>query len=218
MLFLWNLRVVYFPVKHSCLYNKRHQNQNFRKLSWKGPSRKGSVPFDTSSIRLCQRGLGAGWFMLSSPKFKMAALTQISRWIDRFRCHPTKTKLETIQWNKHKKVKCYKRLKYKRFVKVSGLYGPQFPSYWPKRFMHLCRALHGDAILVYRFGPPIWPPGINKNIWSSLFLEKLFLFPRERTYVRINISSNTWNGYTAENQEERLFFNETAFLFWCHAL
>ena len=36
--------------------------------------------------------------------------------------------------------------------------------------------------------------------------------------MRINISSNTWNGYTAENQEERLFFNETAFLFWCHAL
>ena len=27
--------------------------------------------------------------------------------------------------------------------------------------------------------------------------------------------SNTW---TAENQKERLFFNETAFLFWCHAL
>ena len=23
---------------------------------------------------------------------------------------------------------------------------------------------------------------------------------------------------TAENQEERLFFKETAFLFWCHAL
>ena len=24
--------------------------------------------------------------------------------------------------------------------------------------------------------------------------------------MRINISSNTWNGYTADNQEERLFF------------
>ena len=32
--------------------------------------------------------------------------------------------------------------------------------------------------------------------------------------MHINISSNTWNGYnTAENQEGRLFFNETAFLF-----
>ena len=41
---------------------------------------------------------------------------------------------------------------------------------------------------------------------------------RELEYGRINISSNTWNGYTAENQEERLFFNETAFPFWCHAL
>ena len=39
-----------------------------------------------------------------------------------------------------------------------------------KRFTHLCRALYGDAILVHRFGAPIWLPEINKNIWSSLFL------------------------------------------------
>ena len=31
--------------------------------------------------------------------------------------------------------------------------------------------------------------------------------------MRINISSNTSNGYTAENQEERHFFHETAFPF-----
>ena len=49
-------------------------------------------------------------------------------------------------------------------------------------------------------------------------LIKAVFFTQELEYVRINISSNTWNGYTAENQEERLFFNETAFLFWCHAL
>ena len=116
-----------------------------------------------------------------------------------------------------KKIKCYKRLIYKQFIQVSGLCGPQFLSYLQKRFRHLCRALYGDAILVYRFGPPIWPPEINKNIWSSLFLWKLFLFTRELAYVRINRSSYTRNGYTAENQEERLFFNETAFLFWCHA-
>ena len=36
--------------------------------------------------------------------------------------------------------------------------------------------------------------------------------------MHIKISSNTWNGYIAENQEQILFFNETAFLFWCHAL
>ena len=35
---------------------------------------------------------------------------------------------------------------------------------------HLCRALYGDAILMYCFGAPIWPLEINKNIWSSLFL------------------------------------------------
>ena len=51
-----------------------------------------------------------------------------------------------------KKMKCYKRLKDRRFVQVSGLCGQQFLSYLPKRFMHLCRALYGDAILVYRFG------------------------------------------------------------------
>ena len=95
---------------------------------------------------------------------------------------------------------------YKQFVQVSGLCGPQFL----KGFTHLCRALYGDAILVHRFGAPIWPPEINKNIWSSLFLQKLFLFTRKLAFVRINISSN---GYTAKNQEERPFFNETASIF-----
>ena len=116
-----------------------------------------------------------------------------------------------------KKMKCYKRLIFKQFVQVSGLCRPQFPSYLPKRFTHFCRALCGDAILVHRFSAPIWPPEINKNIWSLLFLQKLFIFTRELAYVHINISSNTWNGYSAENQEGETFFNETAFLFWCHA-
>ena len=88
-------------------------------------------------------------------------------------------------------MKCYKRLMYKQFVQVSGLCGPQFLSYLPKRLTQLCRALYGDAILLDRFGPSIWPPEINKNIWSSLFLQKLFLFTREQEYVRINLSSNT---------------------------
>ena len=104
-----------------------------------------------------------------------------------------------------KKMKCYKRLIYKQFVQVSGLCGPQFLSYLPKRFTHLCRALYGDAILVHRFGAPIWPPEINKKIWSSLFPWKLFLFTRELAYVHVNISSNSWSGYTAEKQEDRLF-------------
>ena len=65
---------------------------------------------------------------------------------------------------------CYKRLLYKQFFQVSGLCGPQFLSYLPKRFTHLCRALYGDTILVYRFGAPISPPEINKNTWSSFFL------------------------------------------------
>ena len=117
-----------------------------------------------------------------------------------------------------KKMKCYKRLLYKQFVHVPGLCGPQFLSYLPKCIMDLCRALYGDAIFVYCFGQPILPPEINKNIWSSLFLWKVVLFTREVAHGRINIFSNTWNGYTGENQEQRLFFSETAFLFWCHAL
>ena len=63
-----------------------------------------------------------------------------------------------------KKMKCYKRLIYKQFVQVSGLCGLQFLSYLPKRFTHLCRDLYGDAILVHRFGTPIWPQEIKKNM------------------------------------------------------
>ena len=125
--------------------------------------------------------------------------------IDRFHCHATKKEIGNRPVEEAKKMKCYKTLMYKQFVPVSGLCDPQFLSYLPKRFTHLCRALYGDAILVYRFGAPIWPPKINKNIWSSLFLQKFFIFTRELAYVRINIPSNTGNGYTAENQEERIF-------------
>ena len=75
-----------------------------------------------------------------------------------------------------KKVKRYKRLIFKQFVQFSGLCGPQFLSYLPKRFTHLCRALYGDAMLVHRFGSAIWPPENNENIWSSLFLKKALSF------------------------------------------
>ena len=100
-----------------------------------------------------------------------------------------------------KEMKCYKRLKYKRFVQVSGL-------------CDLCRALWRRHI-----GVPFWSTnmaaGNQQKRLEFTFSKKLFLFTRELAYVRINISSDTWNGYTAENQEERLFFNESAFLFWC---
>ena len=80
--------------------------------------------------------------------------------IDRFHCHATKNKLETVQWKKPRKWNVMLYI--------------QFLSYLLKRFMHLCRALYGDAILVYRFGSPTWPPEITKNIWSSLFLALSF--------------------------------------------
>ena len=65
-----------------------------------------------------------------------------------------------INWKpssgRSQQMKYYKRLIYKQFAQVSGLCGPLFLSYLPKRFTHLCRALYGDATLVHRFGPPIY--------------------------------------------------------------
>ena len=63
--------------------------------------------------------------------------------------HGTKKNIGNRPVEEAKKMKCYKRLIYKQFVQISGLSGPQFLSYLPKRFTHLCRALYGDALLVY---------------------------------------------------------------------
>ena len=55
-----------------------------------------------------------------------------------------------------KKMKCYKRLMYKQFAQVSGLCGPQFLSYLPKRFTHfvdLCRETpYWCTVLVHQYG------------------------------------------------------------------
>ena len=71
----------------------------------------------------------------------------------------TKTCIGNRRVEEAKKMKCYKRLIHKQFFQISGPSGPQFLSYLPKRFTHLCRA--GDAILVYSFSTQIWPPKIN---------------------------------------------------------
>ena len=57
---------------------------------------------------------------------------------------------------------------YKQFVQVSGLCGRQFLSYLPKRFTYLCRALYGDAMLVYRFGAGADMAAGNKKKTSSI--------------------------------------------------
>ena len=113
------------------------------------------------------------------------------------------------------KMKCYKRLIYKLFVQVSSLCGLQFLSYLQKRFTHLCmETRYWCTVLVHQYGRR----KSTKTSGIHFFHKSSFFFTRELVYVHINISSNTWNGYTAENQEERLFFNETAFLFCRHAL
>ena len=60
--------------------------------------------------------------------------------------------------------------KYKYKYKLSKSLRPTVSELFGKDFTNFCRALYGDAILVYSFGTPIWPPEINKNISRSLFL------------------------------------------------
>ena len=60
--------------------------------------------------------------------------------------------------------------------------------------------------------------GNQQNHLEFTFSIKALFFTPELAYLHINTSSITRKGETAVNQEERLFFNETALLFWCHAL
>ena len=111
---------------------------------------------------------------------------------------------------KVKEMKCYKRLIYKQVFQVSGLRGPQFPSHLPKRFTHLCRALYGDAVR---------PPEINKNIWSS-GTNSTCPFYRGVRLIEVSVKreSTVLEMVILLKIKRRDFFNETAFLFWCHAL
>ena len=117
-----------------------------------------------------------------------------------------------------KKMKCYKRLIYKQFVQVSGLCGPQFLSYLPKRFTHLCRALYGDAILVYGFGTSNMAARDQQKHLHFTFSIKALPF-HLKTSIRAHkhiFSYLRWL-YCWKSRGET-FFNETvSALFWCHA-
>ena len=113
-----------------------------------------------------------------------------------------------------KKLKCCKRLIYKQVV-------PSLKSLSLTVSELFAETFHAPLkSFVWRrhIGAPFWYTNMAARYQQKHFLEKLFLFTRELAYVHINISCNTWSGYTTENQEERLFLNETAFLFRCHAL
>ena len=58
----------------------------------------------------------------------------------------------------------------------------------------------------------------RKHLEFTFSIKALSFHSRTSIRAHKHKSSNSWNGYAAENQEERLFFNETAFPFWCHAL
>ena len=85
-----------------------------------------------------------------------------------------------------------------------------------RTFVELCMETpYWCTVLVHQYGH-----GKRQKHLEFTFSTKALSF-HSKTSIRadrINISSDTWNGYTAENQQERLFFNETAFQFWCHAL
>ena len=72
-----------------------------------------------------------------------------------------------------------------------------------RTFVELCMATpYWCTVLVHQYGRR----KSTKTSEVHFFYKKLFLFIRELAYVRINMSSNNWNGYTAENQGERLDF------------
>ena len=66
-----------------------------------------------------------------------------------------------------KKMKCYNRPTLEKRLQVSGLCDAPFLSYLPKRFTQIYRALYGDAMLVYNFSTPTWPPN-HLNFTSTM--------------------------------------------------
>ena len=83
-----------------------------------------------------------------------------------------------------RKFKSCKRLIFRQFVQASGLRGPQFLNYLPKRFTHPSRAFYGDAILVYRFGAPIsnMAAGNQQNVEFTFSVKALSF--HSRTAIR----------------------------------
>ena len=82
-----------------------------------------------------------------------------------------------------------KRVIVQQFVQVSGLCGPQFLSYLPKCFMHLCR----DAILVHCFGAliKIMAAGNQQKHLEFTFSIKALSSHSRTSICAINIFSNT---------------------------
>ena len=97
---------------------------------------------------------------------------------------------------------CYKRLIYKQFVHVSGLCAPQFLSYLPKRFTHLCRALYGDAILVYRF---LAAGNQQKHLEFTFFIKALSFHSRTSIRAHKHIFSYLKRLYCRKSRGETIF-------------
>ena len=137
-----------------------------------------------------------------------------------FHCHALNTaqknKLETVQWKKPRKWNVIKDYYwYKQFFQISGLCGPQFLSHLPKHFTHLCRAMNGDAISVDSLAA-----GNQQKHLEFTFSIKALPFHSsasirvQKTHLLILYLKwlNCWKSRGMAP------FNETAFLFSCHAL
>ena len=68
---------------------------------------------------------------------------------------------------------------------VSGLCNAPFLSYLPKRFTQIYRALYGDAMLVYNFSTPTWPPN---HLKFTSTMKALSLCSRALVYAHKHIS------------------------------
>ena len=83
-----------------------------------------------------------------------------------------------------------------------------------RTFVELCMETpYWCTVLVHQYGR-------RKSIKHLEFTFSMTALSfHSRTSIRAHKHISTaWNGYTAENQEERLFFSEIAFLCCCHAL
>ena len=118
-----------------------------------------------------------------------------------FHCHAEKEYIGNHPVEEAKKTKSYKRLIYNNLSKSLVLVAH---SFWvicrndSRTFVELCMEMpYWCIVLVHQYGR-------RKSTKTSgvHFFYKSSFFPLD---LRVNISSNTWNGFTAENQEERLF-------------
>ena len=134
------------------------------------------------------------------------------------------------------KMKCYKTLKYKQFLQISGLCGLQFLSYLPKRFTHLLgwswKNLQQTWISAKkRHFCCDWSrtlPDLSDQPWLRLIKGVTVVTQESKKTTTTTKNSKTTSRhrntveYNARNVSLgclwRDFFQSDIIPFWCHAL